>query len=291
MHALIPLLFIFILFNSEQLKNDKLYRTNIFALVGISYFCVLQYTFYWYRVFPTESVLQYIPGLFAVLAAIGVALSPWNRQSHPIKTLALGGLFAILLTCTHAFDTAIKEKLAELGGFFQRDTTLKPHKVPGDDRTAVEVPAIGMRFFIPAHWQRRQLPSGHTYFVHEEAGKILLEIRPNCLETLIIDTPTYMSNLLRSFEADTAVQHQQQCAIQAQVKHCLVQVKYPPVSPVKEKWHWLEIPEDKSRSYAMDFVLLQDTPELRAEIWDAISRVEILKQKATEPCRTPAAWL
>ena len=88
MHSLAPLLFTLILFNSHQLKTDNLYKANIFALVGGSYFVFLQYTVYWYRIFPSHNLAQYIPGFIVVLSTVGIALSPWNRRSNVIKTLA-----------------------------------------------------------------------------------------------------------------------------------------------------------------------------------------------------------
>lgn len=292
MHALIPLLFTLILFNSKQLKNDKLYRANIFALVGISYFCVLQYALYWYRVFPTESVAQYLPGLLAVSSAIGIALSPWNRRSHPLKTVLLCGLFGFSLLSTFAFDKAIKETLAEIGGFFQNDVSLKPDKASLSDHKLVELQSIGIQLQIPQHWQQRQLSSGHHYFIYDEQGKVLLEVRPNCLDALEIDTPTYLSNILQLFEGHNAgAQYESRCAQMEADKNCLVQVRYPQSGSIKEKWHWLEIPTDQSRTFALDFVLLEDLSALKVEVWDVISSVAILKDKATEPCRTPAAWL
>src|SRR5690606_15940047 len=99
-------------------------------------------------------------------------------------------------------------------------------------------------------------------------------------------------NILQLFEGHNAgAQYESRCAQMEADKNCLVQVRYPQSGSIKEKWHWLEIPTDQSRTFALDFVLLEDLSALKVEVWDVISSVAILKDKATEPCRTPAAWL
>lgn len=292
MHALIPLLFIFILFNSKQIKLDKLYRANIFALVGISYFCLLQYTIYWYRIFPTEHVQQYLPGLLAVLTTVAVALSPWNRRSHPAKTAALCGIFAVTLVVSFTFDKSIKESLAEIGGFFQRDLVLKPTAATTLATKPIELPTIGLQLRLTQDWQPKQLSSGHHYFTAVQEGKIKVEIRPNCLGALEIDTPTYLSNILTLSEArDAGTQYAFQCAKQGATKLCLVKVQYSSTNELKEKWHWLEIPSDPARAFGMDILMFENSAEWERKVADILATVGPSEGAATEPCRTPAAWL
>lgn len=292
MHGLIPLLLILILFNSKQLRDDKLYRANIFALTGISYFFLLQYTAYWYRVFPTESLMQYVPGLIAVLSTIGIALSPWNKHSHPVKTLILCGLFAVILTATLTLDKPIKEKLAETGGFFADDELVSRGGTIQFKSKSVEIPTIGIRLDTPLDWQQHQLPSGHIYFIQNAEEKTLMEIRPNCLDELMIDTPTYLFNILDLFEAKTSnAIYDYKCMQTGKSKTCYVRVSYPPSNTIKEKWHWLKIPEDRSRSIAIDFLIQDTTESQNAEIWEALESIQFMEAGASEPCHTPAAWL
>lgn len=291
MHSLAPLLFTLILFNSHQLKTDNLYKANIFALVGGSYFVFLQYTVYWYRIFPSHSLVQYIPGFIVVLSTVGIALSPWNRRSNVIKTLALCGLFAIATIATFTFDKSIKETLAEMGGFFKREALLNQDVIPYDS-TAIELPEIGIRLNAPLDWKQNKLSSGHVYFTRGDKDKPLLEVRPNCLNPLDIDTPTYLFNIINSFEAKAIyATTESRCSQKDSIKTCLVRVTYPHPNLIKEKWHWLNIPEDRSRSIGLDFLIYDDAEEQYAEIWNLIASIEYLTPSAIEPCRTPAAWL
>lgn len=292
MHSLAPLLFILILFNRQQLKTDNLYRANVFALVGMSYFVLLQYTVYWYQIFPSNSLIQYVPGLVVVLSTVGIALSPWNKRSNAIKTLILCGLFATTLVATFALDKPIKENLAEIGGFFKQDALFSQSSVIPYDSKSVELPEIGIRLDAPLDWQQHQLPSGHTYFTHKVMDKRVMEIRPNCLGALDIDTPNYLFNILDLFEVYTLnAATDLKCTQDGANKTCFVRVTYPQPSSIKEKWHWLKIPEDRSRSIGIDFLINENAELQYAEIWKVIASIEYLGVNALEPCRTPAAWL
>jgi hypothetical protein len=292
MHSLAPLLFILILFNRQQLKTDNLYRANVFALVGVSYFFLLQYTIYWYQIFPSQNLLQYAPGFIVVLFTVGIALSPWNKRSNAIKTLILCGLSATTLVATFALDKPIKENLAEIGGFFKQDVSSDQNSVIPYDSKAVELPEIGIRLDAPLDWQQHQLPSGHTYFTYSSMDRTLMEIRPNCLGALGIDTPTYLLNVLTLFEANKSrTSTDYTCTQHGSIKTCFVRVTYPQPSLIKEKWHWIKIPEDRSRSIGIDFLIHENVEEQYAEIWNVIASIEHLGANATEPCRTPATWL
>src|SRR5690606_41916628 len=180
----IPLLLIFILLNSHQLKVAKLYRANIFSLVGISYFLLYQYILYWYQIFPTEGVYQFIPGLLIFSSTVLIALSSWNRQSHPTKTVALCTLCTIALIATFTFDRAIKESVAELGGFFSGESIV-PQGAPTEAiLNTIEIPGIGIQLEVPNHWSTHTLPSGHTYFTAQDNERLMLKVRPNCMQGL-----------------------------------------------------------------------------------------------------------
>lgn len=292
MHSLAPLLLILILLNRQQLKTDNLYRANVFALVGVSYFVLLQYTAYWYQIFPAQSLIQYASGFIVVLSTVGVALSPWNKRSNAIKTLILCGLFATTLVATFALDKPIKEKLAEMGGFFKQGAVLGQSSIIPYDSKAVELPEIGIRLDTPLDWQQHQLPSGHTYFTYSNMDRTLMEIRPNCLGALDIDTPSYLLNVLNLFEANTSgATTDYRCTRNSSIKICFMRVAYPQPSSIKEKWHWLKIPEDRSRSIGIDFLVHENAEEQYAGIWKVIESIEYHGANAIEPCRTPAAWL
>lgn len=121
MHSLILLIFIFIALNGKQLRRDSLYRANVFAITGTCYFVFVQYIAYWHKVFPVEGWRQYLPEVLVVFSAVGLSLSPWNKKSHPIKTVCLCSIFLISLLVTYIFDIKIKEWLAEKGGFFNTE--------------------------------------------------------------------------------------------------------------------------------------------------------------------------
>lgn len=292
MHILAPILFILILFNSQQLKTDSLYRANVFMLVGFSYFVLLQYTAYWYRIFPAQSLIQHILSVIVVLSTVGIALSPWNKRSNVLKTLTLCSLFALALVATFAFDKPIKEKLAEAGGFFKADVPLGRGQAIPYESTSIEIPEIAIRLNAPIDWVKNKLPSGHVYFTRDDKSKRLLEVRPNCLNPLDLDTPTYLFNIINFFEAEaTNGKAEYRCSQQSSIKTCLVKVTYPLPSSIKEKWHWLKIPEDRSKSIGIDFLFYENIEEQYAEIWGVIASIEHIDTEVVEPCRTPAAWL
>lgn len=292
MHAIIPLLFIFILLNSYQLKHDKLYRANVFALVGISYFSLLQYTLYWYRIFPSASVAQYIPALLTVLATVGVALSPWNKKSHPIKTTVLCGVFAASLVSTFAFDTEIKEKLAEIGGFFSQSSLFKSTAIKPTLSETLTLPELGFQLNPPSSWQQQHLASGHRYFIQTENEKKILEARPNCLGDFDMDTPTYLLNALELFEAHGSnTTHSYICVKKNGSKECLIEVKYPNSSGLLERWHWLKIPPNRYQSIALDFLIYREDGSFRMEIPAVTESVKPLGERAAGLCHTPAAWM
>ncbi len=292
MHALIPLLFIFIAINSAQLKSDKFYRANVFALVGVSYFFILQYIFYWYEVFPVGDWVQYVPGLIVVITTVLIALSSWNRKSHPAKTAALSALCASALVAVFAFDKELKEKIAEVGGFFEGKEITAGFTPTATSYSVLNVPMIGLQLEAPDHWQKRNLPSGHLYLAHHEHDAPTLEIRPNCLGEIDVDTPTYVRNTLELFEANSPeAQSSVQCSMASADKTCLVRVGYAPASQIKEKWRWLRISDDSAQSVVVDVILYSGADAFEPDIWRTILSVRKAPKTAEQVCRTPAAWL
>lgn len=238
MHALAPLLFILIVFNSEQIKQDKLYRANVFSLVGICYFFMLQYTIYWYRVFPSESISQYLPGLLFVSFTVALLLSPWLKKSHPAKTAVFVSICIVSISLTFVMDYSIKEKLAELGGFFKETEVVEGKSLGVRSIRVVELPKIGAKLHIPESWVVKVASSGHSFFELFEDGQKVLEVRPNCLGEFELDTPTYIDNILSFYEAGTlGEQHSYECSQVKSEKECLIKVSYSKARELKDKWH------------------------------------------------------
>lgn len=285
MHALIPLLLIFILFNRNQLKADKLYRANVFALVGISYFFLYQHTLYWYRIFPTDNALQFIPGTLIVSATVFLALSPWNKNSHPIKTALLCSLCAAALVLGLGFDRPVKEKLAEIGGYFEDGTIIS--SVPAADSRTLDIAAIGIQLDLSSDWQERKLDSGHTYFVLQKNGQLAAEIRPNCLGDFNVDTPTFVFNTLELF---AGTNESAKCTRDQGIKECLIISGYATAKDVQEKWRWFKM-QDKSWSMEIDVLAFTDDQAVKEEILTLLASARPAASGPSEPCRTPATWL
>lgn len=290
MHALIPLLLIFLLFNRHQLNNDKLYRANVFALIGTGYFSFYQYTLYWFRTFPDQGPLQYIPPLIITFSTLIIALSPWAKKSHPLKTLFLCSIFAISVPMSYVFDHQIKEKLAEFGGYFS-DATLYLDDLPATTpNPALQLPDIGLMIAVPAEWKIEHLPSGHVYFIYRRDNQIQLEARPNCLGEFAIDTPTFIRNTLLLLEANREeATSASRCTHKGDVKECLVKVKYKRDTAVKEKWRLLRI--HSKRAWSVDILLFRNDQSAADAAATLIQSTEPLATSPTEPCHTPAAWL
>lgn len=297
MHALIPLLLIFIAFNSKQLKEDMWYRANVFALVGISYFFLFHYTLYWYRIFPSDSWLQYLPGLLTISSTVAIALSSWNRKSHPVKTISLVFLCCFAIVSTLSFDYSIKEKLAEWGGYFDSGglrsgviSTAAAEPIIASD--AEKLSMVGIRLDVLPGWQRHRLESGHLYFTENRNDKRLLEVRPNCLGDMGIDTPTFMANTLSQFEADiSGTQQRVQCSMSAKDKQCLITVNYRANNSIVAKWRWLNIVKGEGRAIIIDALFYEDSATLKDDVRNVLSSTKLLPQAPTQECHTPAAWL
>ena len=292
MHALIPLLFIFVFINSRQLKEDLLYRANIFSLVGINYFVIFYYTVYWYKIFPTTSPLQYVPGLIATSLLLGVALSPWNKKSHIAKTTLLVSALFVALGGYFLFDTKIKEALAKTGGFFSHKTIAdKPSNT--NPSPSQRIPSIGVELIkLDDSWDEKSLKSGHRYFMKVVNDMPAIEIRPNCITEFQLDTPTYISNVLRSFEVQDSVRTTSDvnCSILNDIKRCLIRTVYSQKNTIKEQWHWL-VRSDTKHSIKVGVLFYQQTPALTTEAEKIIASINRLDISPTNYCHTPAAWL
>jgi hypothetical protein len=297
MHALIPLLFIFIAFNSKQLKEDMWYRANVFFLVGTSYFFMFQYTLYWYRVFLTDRWVQFVPGLIIVLLTVAIALSAWNRKSHPAKTIALGFLCFIAITTTLSFDHVVKEKLAQWGGYFDSEDLFSNAMStaatgPASISDIKEIPMIGIRLKVSPNWQQHRLASGYLYFTVNGNDKKTLEVRPNCLGDFTIDTPTFVANTFSLFKADASgAKKGVECRVTAESKQCLITVSYSANSEVTEKWRWLYIDRSEGRGFLIDALFYEDIATLKEDVRNILLSTRLLPQAPTQECFTPASWL
>ncbi|WP_288129716.1 hypothetical protein [Microbulbifer sp.] len=291
MDALIPLLLIFVVLNSKQLSEDKLYRANVFAIVGIFYFVFLQYIYYCNRVFQVDGWSQFVPTLVAVLVAVGCSLSPWNKRSHIVKTGSLCALFIVSLSGTYMFDISIKEWLAEKGGFYRGELELPLVDNNGSRDRSFKFASIGLEMKAFDGWSKAQLSSGHEYLMYEPGGEQRVEARPNCLGEKKVDIPTYLSKILKSFESEKrSTSSGYQCEKHADIKECLVKVAYSPEAGGYQRWHWFA-EKGGNRGVVIDFIVSREGGALQEQIKELIASTQILEGRTAEMCHTPAAWL
>ncbi|MCX2783674.1 hypothetical protein OQJ46_11825 [Microbulbifer thermotolerans] len=291
MHSLTLLLFIFIALNGKQLRNDSLYRANVFAIVGICYFFFVQYIAYWNRVFPVEGWGKYLLEMLVALGAVGLSLSSWNKKSHPIKTLCLCSIFFIALLVTYVFDIKVKEWLAEKGGFFNGEPPLVLKQEAGTLDKSIKFSEVGIEFRAFEGWRKGELPSGHEYLTYGNSDAGVVEVRPNCLDGMNIDTPTYVSNMLELLEVNKPTsRYDYQCSKSAQVKECFIRVEYLSADGVSKRWHWLRSQRGE-RSIAVDFIIPNDSKVVEEKVLELIMSTKISKKHQTVICTTPAAWL
>ncbi|WP_299592925.1 hypothetical protein [uncultured Microbulbifer sp.] len=291
MDALIPLLLIFIALNSKQLSKDKLYRANVFAIVGILYFVFLQYLHYWNRIFHVEGAARYIPILIAVLMAVGACLSPWARRSQVIKTTNLCILFVVLLTSTYMFDVSIKEWLAEKGGFYSSRLTVPLASGADDHNGSIEFHSVGLEMKAFDGWVKAELPSGHKYLLYEKDPGHRIEVRPNCMGEMQVDTPTYVSKILQSYESGRRnVSSSYECGGSADLKMCLVKATYPSETQGVQRWHWFA-EQGSNMGFTVDYILSGDDKALEDKVMELMVSTRIVEKRTALMCRTPAAWL
>lgn len=273
------------------------YRANVFCLVGIGYFFMFQYTLYWYRIFPTDGWVQFVPGLLIVLLTVVVALSAWNRKSHPAKTIVLGLLCFIAIATTLLFDHVVKEKLAEWGGYFGSEDLFSSVMStaaagPSSISDIEEIPMIGIRLNVSPRWQQHRMVSGLLYFTVDGNDKKTLEVRPNCLGDFKIDTPTFVANTLSLFEADASGSKKGvECRVTDESKQCLITVSYSGKNEIAEKWRWLNIDRNEGRAFTIDALFYEDVGTLKEDVRNIFLSARLLPQVPTQECFTPASWL
>lgn len=291
MHALIPLLLIFVALNGQQLKNDKLYRANVFAIVGLCYFILLPYVYYWNRVFQLDSWAASLPVLAVVIIAVGVSLSRWNRRSHPIKTGFLCAFFSIFLVASYSIDWKIKEWLAEKGGFFVEGASLVNVRGLQPANQKFEFSNIGVELSTSEEWRASELPSGHRYLTYSGDSQALLEVRPNCLDGARIDTPTYIANKLELMGGGkTGVTQDHQCLWDGVSKQCLIKLEYSSAGHLEQRWHWLNVLGDK-QAFVMDFIMRDASTSTETQALALMASTKSIQRRRALNCHTPAAWL
>lgn len=291
MDALIPLLLIFIAVNSKQLSKDKLYRANVFAVVGFLYFVFLQYIYYWIRIFQVEGWLQFIPLLVAVLVAIGVCLSPWNKRSSVVKTISMCSIFVVSLVTTYIADVSIKEWLAERGGFYKARLASSLGEGVESDGEMFEFYSVGVEMKALSGWRKSELSSGHEYLVYQAAGERHAEVRPNCLGKLQVDIPTYLSRVLHSIESGREnVSSSYECGQYDGLRKCLVKATYLEDESARERWHWFTEKSDGT-GVVVDFILSADSELRKEEAAEIMKSTRLVDRRTAEMCRTPSAWL
>jgi hypothetical protein len=292
MHALIPLLFALILINTKQLQYDNCYRVSVLSLVGLSYFVVLQYAIYLDRVFPDLGyTLKYLPMLAAVLVVVCLSLSPLLTRSSPLKAAVLLALFCVGTALSFAFDVKIKNKLAELGGYFSDGPAPFSQLDWGDGaRRSLEFPQIGLRVNVPEGWMVEHLPTGHPVLYKQQAAQKSAEIRPNCFAEALNDVPTFVENSLWMLEA-TDRQHEVECTNSDGQMSCLIKVRYQQQNDVAEHWRWFRTIARAKLHAEADAVFYATGMGLKQEVALILNSVEVLGSRPAHPCTTPAAWM
>ena len=291
MHALIPLLIIFVALNGQQLKNDKLYRANVFAIVGICYFSLLPFVFYWNGVFQVEEWAASLAVLTVVLVAVCVSLSSWNRRSHQLKTGVLCTFCFISLVASDSFDWEIKEWIAEKRGFFVEGTLLANVQELEPATQRIEFSNIDIELGVSEDWRAAELSSGHKYLIYSVDGQAVLEVRPNCLDGARIDTPTYIKNKLELMGAGkSGATHDYQCHLNGALKQCLIKLEYPSAGHLEQRWHWLSV-QGEDQAVVMDFIMSDASASTENQALALMASTKGKEWRRAHSCHTPAAWL
>lgn len=291
MHAIIPLLYIFLFFNKDQLRNDSPYRVCVFSLIGLSYFVFIQYIMYYYWVFPSDSLLQYLPGVVVVGGILGLCLSPWVKRATPIKAVICGTVFLAGALSSLIFDVEIKEQIAVAGGFYRVEPQQHHFAPPAElNSENIEFNRVGYSLEQLRQWSHKTASSGYDFLTAVEESKTLAEIRPNCFNDLGVDTPKYIENSLFAMAAE-GQEHMVECIKNEGNRECLIKVKYNENHDTIERWRWFRYSAKNKVNPELDILFYNNQSKLRAEAAFMLKSLQLLPPVSDVYCLTPAEWL
>lgn len=292
MHAVIPLLFVFILFNGKQLREDNMYRVSVLSLVGLSYFVFLQYGLYYNRVFPPpDGYAHYVPPLAIVLGVVALCFSPWIKRTSLWKACALLFLFLTGTAATYVFDVEIKNSIAEMGGYFDSGIPLLndlEHDVKSNRE--VSLPGIAHAAAVPDTWTVDEMPSGHNFFTLNAEDQTLAEIRPNCISDSHVDLPTLVENALFAVGAQGQKQ-EVVCDKKSSRRRCLVKVFSDSGSRPIERWSWFSIGKIGTLGTTVDVLFYSPEPSLRKQTALILETLKPTDAASAVRCLGLAAWM
>lgn len=291
MHAIIPLLYILLIFNKDQLSNDSPYRVCVFSLAGMSYFVFIQYIMYYYWVFSSDSLLQYLPSVVVVGGVLGLCFSPWVKRATPVKAVIFGAVFLTSTLSSLLFDVEIKERIAVAGGFYrigpQQRHLARPAELGSEN---VEFNRVGYSLKRLQQWSHKTTSSGYDFLTAERESKILAEMRPNCFKELGVDTPNYIENSLFAMAAE-GQEHKVECIKNKGNRECIIQVKYNKNHDTVERWRWFQYSTKNKANAELDILFYNNRSELRAEAAFMLKSIQLLPTVSDVYCLTPAEWL
>lgn len=286
MHTLTPLLFAIILINISQLKNDFKYRASVFCLIGGAYFSAILYLNYCLNLFANH-LFFYSASISVILLTTLLCLSKWFRKSSIIKTLSCVSFFLTSMLFYFVLEVPAKEKIAEWGGYF------KPFETPTSGiispTVKISIPDRGIKIGIPENWHKMTTASQHLYFADRTELKNI-ELRPNCFNSLSIDTPSLIKNIITAWSTNPE-REIFKCEISTTYKQCMIKIQHPINKSIKERWKFIKMFRSSNFGGEVDIIFFNRPPQILDALNAAIYSLEISPSIADSFCTTPAEWL
>lgn len=273
MNAIIPLLFTLILINHKKLKNDKYYRNSVFAIVGITFFCLLKFTDYYFSIFPHSNFARNIIDGSVITITVLLCLSPLIVKSGPMGAGISITLFSLSALLALGLDYQVKNFIAEKGGYFNQTPPQTPKKSPYRTKKYISDEG-GFRIQLQDKWEKKRHKSEQDYFVLNELDSKIAELRPICFHTSKNVITDIVNNFRKSALIEkTSISHY--CYKKNEFFVCLIKNIWENNNSPLERWHWIAMNPHYQQNIELDVLIYKQDAEIKEEINRIINSVEI----------------
>ncbi|MDH5178662.1 MAG: hypothetical protein OEZ39_19965 [Gammaproteobacteria bacterium] len=271
--------------------DKESYRKAALSIFGIAVFFCWYYLEYYAGIARWSGLVTYL-GLVVLIVAAGVlCVTPMLKRITTVPALLLLGLFLVSMFFRVGMDLPIKNRIAEVSGYFH---TTNPFFLHGKPVTGLrhEIKDRGLVFNLPAGWVEKQHTSGMVYFEKRSADKLIAELRPGCFTKT--DQPVAGADFGMSVLADSkTMDWYKYCFIGHDQYQCLIRgIALRAEQPYRIRWSWSKTRRKTAEQVTLDFVFYEkDERTLQEAEYISQSLAPLTGSTPVQNCIIPAAWL
>jgi len=278
---------ILILGKTSSMKNRTDHRLIAGAILGISYFIIWPYVYYYLQLLNfQEMTIQLGFIVLVILSMLIIRVVLTFKRLEIILAIAILS-FGVLFISSTSYEVELKDSIAEHAGYFNYNLSLTKFNNDTTTKTASS-PRGRYTLRIPESWSKKtQFGTKLPFYKTENKNTGILEFRPRCSDKQQVNITTIVEGLSKTHNENTVSKHQ--CYFWKSNDYaCKITIIN---NDLTERVRWLATDKKTKRLLELDFITrIKNKDDLAVidSVFNSVKINDLIENK--ENCHYSIEW-